>query len=99
MSDRKPGGTVGYIPRSMQKQFLNCSIREGAAWKEIEAIAKEGLKLFSEIDREFELADWVYSIDNVTGKIELQRHKTTQELELAKSQRELIENGVEEVQE
>jgi hypothetical protein len=97
MSGRKAGDTVGYIPRLMQKRFLNYNIRERAAWKEIEAIGREAMKLFSELDREFNLEGWVYSIDNIAGKIELERHKTMQELKAIEAQRELIENGEEKV--
>lgn len=99
MSGRRAGSTVGYVPKSMMKRFLNNNIRNSAAWTEIEAIGKETIKLFHELDCEFGLEDWVYSVENINGKIELQRHKTMQELELAKRQRELLENGEEKVAE
>ena len=97
MSGRKAGDTVGDIPKSMQKRFLDYNLRRGAAWRQIETLGKEEIKLFSEIDREFDLEAWMYSIDNVTGKIVLERHKTMQETELIKAERELIENGEMEV--
>ena len=97
MSDRKTGDVIGCIPRSMLKQFLNYEIRRAAAWRQIEALSKEEIKLFGELDRTFDLRDWTYSIDNRTGKIILERHKTMQELELTKVERELIENGEGEV--
>jgi hypothetical protein len=97
MSDRKAGDTVGYIPRVMQKRFLDYNLRKGAAWRQIKTLAEEELKLFYEIDRVFDLGDWVYSVDAVLGKIILERHKTMQEQELIEAQRVLIENAVGEV--
>lgn len=93
MSGRKAGDLVGYLPRSMQKRFLDCTILSAAAWRQIEKLGKEERKLFGEIDREFDLGNWVYTINNVTGEVILERHKTMQEREVAETQRGLIENG------
>lgn len=93
MSGRKAGDIVGYLPRSVQKRFLDCTILSAAAWRQIEKVGKEEIKLFGELDREFDLEKWVYTINNVTGQVILERHKTMQEQEVAETQRELIENG------
>lgn len=99
MSGRKAGDSVGLLPRVMQKRFLDYSLREDAAWRQIEAITENRIKIFCEIDRELNLEDWVYSINSHTGKVVLERHKTMQERELMDVQRELIENGEGEVTE
>lgn len=93
MTGWKLGDTVGRIPRLMLKRFLDYNLRRGAAWRQIETLGKEEIKLFGEIDREFNLEAWLYSVDNVTGKIVLERHKTMQETELIEAERELMENG------
>ena len=93
MNDRKAGDAIGYIPQSMQKQFLNFSIRRTAAWRQIEAIGKEEIKLFGESDRELNLEEWLYDIDNAKGAIILKRRKTMQEQKLEGVERELIETS------
>ena len=89
----KAGVCVGDIPTSMMKRFLGLSLREEAAWKQIEAISESRIKLFGELDREFNLKDWIYYIDNIKGGIVLERHKTRREIELQEVHEVLIENS------
>ena len=97
MSGRRAGDCIGYISRSIQTQFLNYSIRRAAAWRQIEALGKEEIKMFGELNREFDLNEWVYHLDTASGKIILERQRTMQEQELGEAERALLENSEGEV--
>jgi hypothetical protein len=86
----KVGDSVGVLPMSTQRQFLKYNMQIAAAWDAIEAYNTKIIKLLFEIGDTYELRTWVFHIDNATGKIILERQKTSIEMELADTQRELL---------
>jgi len=90
----KSGDIVGIVPEEIQKQLIKFDIVKREAWRKLESITTEEVKLWEQIKRDLELSDkFQYNINNVTGEVIVVRNTETYEQAMQKRVAEIIVKG------